>query len=345
MLKDKILIIGSFRHPKNNAHVTTAAEQLAELLQKNGIAVITTTPQYKRGLKIFDTIKTILAQRNKFTIAVLPLYGTPLSFIWQNISSRLLRALRKKIILVVHGGSIPAQLEQDKTKFLKSLQRADLIVAPSCYMKKILSLYNVNALVIENVLDLSAYGYHEKKTINPYIIWMRSFGEVYNPAMAVRVAIALSKKYPDFKMVMAGSDQGLLPEIKEMIRSNNLQQKILLPGYITLHEKNKIAASYDIYISTNKIDNAPVSLIEFMAMGIPVVSVNCGGVPYLISDGENGLLVNTDDDTAMVNKIEILINDAATGKRISSNAFKYTRHYDEPYVLQKWLHAFDDILK
>jgi glycosyltransferase involved in cell wall biosynthesis len=169
---------------------------------------------------------------------------------------------------------------------------------------------------------------------------MRAFEDVYNPAMAVEVARLLDKKFPDFQMVMAGGDKGLLTAIKRMVSDYGLTTKVLFPGYINHQQKLQYAREYDIYICTNKIDNAPVSVIEFMALGLPIVSVNTGGIPYIIKDGENGLLVNDEDVDAMVEKIEMLIQQPALTTQIAANALNYSRRYDEAPVLGKWIKLF-----
>jgi len=154
--------------------------------------------------------------------------------------------------------------------------------------------------------------------------------------MAIRVAKRLSEKFSDFQMVMAGKEGPLTSTIKEMTEKNGLSGKIIFPGYINTQEKEKFASEYDIYICTNRIDNAPVSLIEFMSFGLPVVSVNTGGIPYLIKDGQNGLLVDPDDDEAMFAKICLLIENPSLAKSIRSNALEYAQQYDEKYIIPKW---------
>ena len=165
---------------------------------------------------------------------------------------------------------------------------------------------------------------------------MRAFTETYNPAMAIRVAKRMTKRFDDFQMVMAGKDGVLSSSIKKMADENRLTDNIIFPGYIDMEEKIRFADEYDIYINTNKVDNAPVSVIEFMALGLPVVSVNVGGVPYLITHEQNGLLVSNDDDEAMFDQICRLIENVSFAKRICFNAYNYALPYDERSVFKKW---------
>ncbi len=341
----KILIIGSFYHPANKNHSVTAAEQLAAILKKHHVGVITTTRQYKKIQKLIATVYAILVYSRHYDIAVVPLYGTPLSFIWQSVSVQLLKLLKKKVVLVVHGGSIPEQVEHGQTKFIKTLHRANAVVCPSPYMQTFLSGKGIQSTVIENGLDLSSYPHQQKTIFRPHLLWMRSFSDTYNPEMAVRVAIVLAQKYPDFKMVMAGTDGGTLQRIVNMVQLHQLDQVISLPGYLDHAQKIKYAEACDIYISTNRIDNAPVSLIEFMALGLPIVAVNTGGIPYLIKDGYNGLLTEPEDAEAMAKKIEMLIGHPELSKTICGNAYAYSAHYGEEAVFRKWQNFFGDLNK
>ena len=71
---------------------------------------------------------------------------------------------------------------------------------------------------------------------------------------------------------------------------------------------------------TSNIDNTPVSIMEAMALGLPIVSTNVGGIPYLIDDGVTGLLINPSDSDQMAEKINELISGKIDGHQILKNA-------------------------
>lgn len=333
-----ILIIGLFSNQDDPKNVyRTAADQLAELFRKNKVPIFQTSFHAGKLRRLADTVYTIFSKRSQIDLAILPLYGTKPSFLWQEIAARLLKLFHKKIILIVHGGSIPERMQENAQHFMKALYRADLVICPSAYMQAILKKYQIDSVVIENVLDLAAYSFVQKNTFRPRVIWMRAFEDIYNPVMAVEVACILRKKFSDFKMIMAGTDKGMLNEILTMIEKENLQELISFPGYIIMEQKKEFSTGFDIFISTNNIDNAPVSLIEFMAMGLPVISTNAGGISALIEDNVNGFLVPINDAKAMAEKIIELIEHRETAMRIARNAYVFSRKFDEEIVFEKWV--------
>jgi glycosyltransferase involved in cell wall biosynthesis len=343
MKRKSILQLGLFVNPQNEkSNIHTSADRITEMFIKNNINVISSSHLQGKLARLCDTIFTVISRRKEYDLAIVPLFGTWPSFLWQEFITKLLKILKKKIVLRILGGSIPERTDQGSRRFIKALKRADKIVAPSNYLSEYFEKKGVQVKIIENPLDLSDYIFCVKKRIRPKIIWMRAFTEVYNPEMAIRLAKRLCEKFSDFQMVMAGRDGPLISVIKNMTETNGLTGKVIFPGYLNMQEKQEFAKQYDIYICTNRIDNAPVSIIEFMSFGLPVVSVSVGGIPYLVIDGQNGLLVDPDDDEAMFKKICLLIENPSLAESIRRNACQYVQQYDEKNIIHKWKILIED---
>lgn len=332
-----ILILGMFVDPTSEKqNIRSAEDRIAAMFRRNNIPVLTSSSASGRIKRLVHTIYTIISKRKMYDVAVVPLFGTTAAFILQEMITRLLKVFGKKIVLGIHGGSIQERIDKGASRFYTAMKRADTLYAPSAYFSSYFKEKGYSVAVIENPVALSVYKFCPKKNIRPRILWMRAFSDIYNPLMAVRVAKKLAEKYSDFEMVMAGKEGPLSDTVKSMSTKMGLTHKISFPGYINMKQKQAFADAYDIYICTNKIDNTPVSLTEFMQLGLPVVSVNIGGIPYMIKDGVNGLLVNDDDDEAMFNKIDLLISNNLLAQSIITNAYNYVQQYDEVNVLKKW---------
>lgn len=333
-LNSKIIIVGLFSNPK--IAPVTQASVLASLLTKNGYSVITTSSFTNKWLRLADIIRSMLLNAGRYNVAIVQFYSGN-SFIWQYIASVIAKLLGKNLVFTVHGGGVPAKLKsKSSSRYLQLLKKADLITVPSRYLQNELGGFGLKTILIENIIDLRQYQFQDKKSIGPRLLWMRAFSDIYNPLMAVRVVNVLRNKYPEVKMIMGGPDLGMLSATKQLIHELTLGNNIELTGFMDMEMKQQYASACDIYISTNKIDNAPVTFLEMWAMGLPVISTNVGGVPYLVENKQTGIIVNDDDYNQMADAIESLIENKENTLAIIKNARIKAALYDEAPVLQKW---------
>ena len=101
--------------------------------------------------------------------------------------------------------------------------------------------------------------------------------------MAVKVLQQLQKQYPSATLTMVGPDKdGSLQTTKDFAKSLGIT--VNFSGQLTKEEWWELASKHDIFINTTHFDNTPVSVMEAMALGLPVVSTNVGGIPYLLTD-------------------------------------------------------------
>lgn len=341
--KKSIVLIGLFVTEENKHLILrSSADRLAELFQKHNIPVISTSAKVGRLPRLFDTVLTLINRRRDYDIVVMPIFGG-LSLVLESILTRVLKMLNKKVILVMRGGAIPEKMITQSKYYIPVLRRCHVIVSPSGFIQSDLKKYGLESIFIQNVINLLDYKFNDKKIFRPRLFWMRTFEDVYNPEMAVRVAAIMLKRYPDFKMVMAGHDKGSLQMVKDLAKTLQVEDKIIFQGYIQNDEKNKLAEELDFYICTNRIDNAPVSLTEVMALGMPIVTVNSGGIPFLVTHNENALMVPLDDDMAMADALSSIIENPELGYKLVKNGLEYSRSFGEEPVMKKWKNLFDQL--
>ena len=335
----KVLIVGLFRSNKTvNKIPCSAPEQMADLFQKNSIPVITTSIYLGRFLRFFDTVFTILFNHNQYDVAIVPWFNGKGSYYWQEIASRMLKLLGKKIVLVIRGGGIPDLLDKHPKKYMKTLVRADHIISPSTFIADRLVNQNIQVEVVANSLNLNKYPFIRKPQFSLNLLWMRTLEPLYNPAMALKVAKILKDRGHKFTLHIAGQNNGHLKELEALRTAYNVAQEVVFCGFINQEQKVILAKSCDMYICTNRVDNAPVSLIEMMCLGLPIVSTNVGGIPNFINNGVNGLLVNDNDAEAMVESILEIHQNPALGRMLVENGYHFSRQFDELSVLEKWKH-------
>jgi glycosyltransferase involved in cell wall biosynthesis len=99
-----------------------------------------------------------------------------------------------------------------------------------------------------------------------------------------------------------------------------MQDAITLAGWIDGEAKAKLLAESDIYVLPSHNEGLPMSVLEAMAMHQPVVTTRVGGIPELVSDGVDGLLIDASDQDALANALSTLLGDAALRGRLGQAA-------------------------
>lgn len=114
------------------------------------------------------------------------------------------------------------------------------------------------------------------------------------------------KVYPDTKLYVAGNQ--IVPEgsiisyikrpsygkyLQKLIRKNQLQEHVFFTGSLNAEQMCKRFQQSHVFVSASVIENSPNSIGEAMLLGMPVISSNVGGVPDMITDGKDGILVES----------------------------------------------------
>lgn len=326
------------RHPN---FITTQGLIAADLFAAEGFEVICVSSKINRFLRIADILTTLCRKYKKIDVVVLEIYSG-LSFLIAEAVSFLCRMLKLPLVMVLHGGNLPEFIKEKPKRTKTTLRRADFLIAPSGFLAKKLGA-EFDVQVIPNIIDLNNYPFRKRGSIKPRLIWMRSFHEIYNPQMAVKVLAALRETVPEATLTMAGKDKGLENRVKELAKQMNLDGAIKFAGFLDEKCKLKEFSEADIYINTNRIDNMPVSVLEACALGLPVIATNVGGLPYLIANGENGLLTSENDVDSMVKAIKRLLDDSNLTDKISRNGRILAERSSWKAVFPQWEAIFSQI--
>jgi glycosyltransferase involved in cell wall biosynthesis len=327
---------------KHWGRIPNPAEELASHLLQQHHRCRLTSSHLNRYLRFFEILYSIVRLRKEVDIISLQVYGGR-SFIVEDAASWLARFLRLRVVMVLHGGDMPRFMHRFPKWSHRVLSRAHSIVTPSAFLANELLPYGFRAKIIPNGIDLNLYPNRTRQSVRPKMLWMRAFHEIYNPQMAAETLRHLVSLYPDATLTMAGQDDGLLEAVRALTFEKKIQERVRFVGFLDASAKRREFALHDIFIHTNRVDNMPISLIEASAFGLPIVATSVGGVPYLVHDRENGVLVPPDDSAAMAVAIRCLVEEPELAERLSRNARTVGENHDWAVILPQWESLFQSV--
>lgn len=336
--KKNLLYIGN----KLAAHGTppAAIDSLSINLEQEGYSVITASSKQNKVIRLLDMVFTTIRNRNHIDLVLIDTYSTQ-NFQYAVVIATLCRLFKLPYIPILHGGNLPNRLKRNKGLSKKLFGKAFTNVAPSKYMMQQFKEAGFNNIThIPNTIEISDYQFQLRHSVAPKLLWVRSFSEIYNPQLALKILEMLRKKGMEASLCMVGPDKdGSLKQCEKIAIELNLP--VTFPGLLQKKEWIELSKDYNIFINTTNFDNMPVSVMEAMALGMPVISTNVGGLPFLIDNEENGVLVPANNAVAFVDAITELCNNPEKVKNLTQNARTKMEGFDWEKIKHCWIKLLD----
>ncbi len=334
-MKPALLMVGNFLSDSTGGR--GVCEDLAAGLSSRGWSIFTTSRRKRRMARLADMLATVVSRRHSYTVAQVDVYSGP-AFRWAEIVVASLRILRCPVVLTLHGGNLPRFAEEHPHRVQHLLDSAVAVTSPSPYLKEELKAHRSGIRVIPNGLDLRLYAGSERAVALPKLVWLRALHRMYNPVLAVNVTSRLSEEFPEIALRMIGPDKGdgSRQELETQIRKLGLTGTVRVCGAVKKTSVPEAMQWGDIFLNTTNVDNTPVSIVEAMACGLCVVTTDVGGLPYLVENGEDGLLVPPDDPEAMTAAVRRILMDPVLAHRLSLGARRKAESFDWGNILPRW---------
>ena len=299
--RTRILYLGNMLAQKG--FTPTAIEHLGPLLEAEGYTITYASDKRNKVARLMDMATTILKLRNEIDIVLIDTYSTK-AFYFAWTAAFICRKIGKPYIPVLHGGNLPERFDNSPMLVNRLFGNSFMNVAVSPYLQGEMLKRNYPVKLIPNSIDITHYPFKERASLKPNLLWVRSFHELYNPAMALEVLYRLKARYPAATITMVGPDKdGSLQMCKDLATQLNIADSVVFTGRLTQSQWIELSANCDFFLNTSTVDNMPFSIVEALALGLIVVSTDVGGIPYLINTS-NGILVGNKYIDGMVTAIQ-----------------------------------------
>lgn len=220
------------------------------------------------------------------------------------------------LVLHYHGGAAGAFLERWHRLAGPVLRAADRIAVPSGFLTEVFRRYGFRAVEVPNTIDLDAYPYRPRRSVQPHLLVARHLEPVYNVACALRAFSRVAGRRPEARLTVAG-DGSEKESLLTLARSLGVADRVRFVGNVDSSGMRALYQEADVLLNTSRADNQPVSILEAFASGMPVVSTNVGGISHLVADGRDGLLAGDDDAEALARHVMALVEDPALAPRLA----------------------------
>jgi glycosyltransferase involved in cell wall biosynthesis len=252
------------------------------------------------------------------------------------------RLFGKKLLLNYRSGEAPDHLANWRTA-LPIIRLTDKVVVPSGYLEAVFGSFGVEATVVPNTLDLSHYKFRSRQPLRPMLLSNRNFEPLYNVECVLRAFAIIQNQYPEARLIVAGdgSQREKLHQVTRELELKNVE----FPGRIEQKDMPTLYDRADIYVNATNIDNMPVSLIEAFSCGLPVVTTNAGGIPYIASDNQTALMVEKNDHQAIARSVIHLLEDPALSQRLCKAARENCVRYTWSSVRDLWIKLYHSMVE
>lgn len=176
---------------------------------------------------------------------------------------------------------------------------------------------------------------------NLFFLSNRNFEAYYQVSDVLRAFQIIQNKIPDAKLLIAGSGSEET-KLKNLAANLELKNTKFL-GQIEQNEMPEIYDKADIYLNSSTVDNMPLSFIEAFSCGLPIVSTDAGGIPYICENGETALLVKTNNYEDLAEKAITLLENNDLAQKIIAKARQSCVKYSRENVRDEWLNIYRNL--
>lgn len=314
-----ILMIGP--HLNSTGGIPNVVNNLIEAGLRNMVHLkyISTLKKYVPGRYIYKLLELLLAcllliLEKKKDIDIVHLhFSTGMSFYRKLILFKIAKFKKKRVVIHLHGSEFEAffnlsgRLRQRLIKYF--FDNSDGIITLSMYWKNMTSHIstNKNIVILHNGADLTKYSNKLSNVGTVKIVFMGRLGIRKGVYDLLRAFELVMMKAPYAHLYLGGD--GDIDKVKKIIAERPYKNNVHVLGWVSGNDKIDIFRSCDIYVLPSYNEGLPGSILEAMAVGVPIVTTMVGGIPEAVIDNRNGFLLKPGDIQSLADRLIQLCKD------------------------------------
>lgn len=357
--------------PPPNGGMAMQTEQLVRLLRGEGIEVtlLPVNPPYRPACVASIPVLRAICRLLWYLAAVWRLAGrvdtihlmANSGWSWQLFAAPVLwlAALRSTPVIVNYRGGEARDYFLKSFRWVKpSLERAAVIVVPSGFLAQVFKEFGQSTRVVPNIIDRRVFQPTRQCVVQPRsgiqeegatpartfdLVITRNLEPIYGIDTAIRALAKVREAGCPVRLLVAGSGPAE-SDLKELAIALGVSEAVEFVGRLDRAGIADLYDAADAMVNPTNVDNMPNSVLEALACGLPVVSTDVGGIPYILTHEQTALLVPPRDIEALAAAIIRLSKDEMLRHRLRDNGLEQVEQYTWHNVRDLWLQTYHDAI-
>jgi len=248
------------------------------------------------------------------------------------------------VVVNYRGGEADTFFSRSFRWIRPTLRRAAAVVVPSGFLAEVFNKRGIGTKTIPNIIDMQKFTDRlENRNESLNVLVTRNLEPIYDIATALRAFHRVLHQYPQATLTVCGTGpdrQQLEAQCDEL----GMRESVTFTGTVDNDRMAELYHTAGVLLNTSLVDNMPISILEALASGVPVVSTDAGGIPYLVEHNKSALLFSLGDDEGMAAAIVSLFSDRARVADLSRQGLADVQQYTWPAVKVKLLAVYQSVL-
>lgn len=254
------------------------------------------------------------------------------------------RLFHKKVILHIHGGAFKEYYQRVPAYVTGVLNLCDCIVVLSDSWKHFFEgICQVKVVVVNNVIEPP----HKQEKKEDGFIHLLFMGLLVKEKGIYDLLDVIAVHHEELshliKLHIGGN--GDVASLLRYIKEHELNDCVIYEGWVSGEKKSRLLSQCDIYVLPSYIEGLPLSILEAMSYGCPIMATEVGGIPEIVWNGKNGFLIKPGDKNGMYDRLSRLIQDDILRARMGEDARERALNNSPQSVKKELLTVYNQLLK
>lgn len=347
----RVLMIGPSLQSRGG--MATVENQLIRALRRNG-TTIEFISSYDDGCVLKRTIIGLsayliyLCRIHSFDVVHLHMASRG-SCLRKALFAKVALRAGKKVVIHLHGGGFLDWFDKGVSKFIKQkivnfMNSASAIVVLSEEWVEWMAARGFDRqklTVIYNSVPMPEAACHPDNGNN--ILFLGRLDDNKSPDVLIRAASRVIDSFPRVGLVFAGD--GSYEQYEALSDELGIRDKCTFLGWVTGDEKEELFEKAAFLCLPSKNEGMPMSILESMAHGVPVIATSVGGIPQVVVNGWNGFLMHVGDVEELSILLEKLLSSPSVRRQLGANGREMaTKKFDLECNVRKLDHLYRSIV-